>query len=160
MEPISSSLTAGREGLPERSGGSPSRAEPEAPEVAAVARAQRRRFTAAYKLSIVRAAEAAQGVGEIGALLRREGLYSSHLVMWRKQFQAAALRELSPKPRGPKANATRATDLRIQQLERENARLQRELFVSNKIIEAQKKLAEILQAMDAQDAACDGKSSS
>jgi transposase-like protein len=157
MEPMSSSPTAGREGSPERSAGLPSRDEARAPEVVAVPRAQRRRFTAEYKLSIVRAADAVQAAGEIGALLRREGLYSSHLVMWRKQFRAAALRELSPKRRGPKAKATRASDLRVAQLEREIARLQRELFVSNKIIEAQKKLAEILQAMDAEEAARDGK---
>jgi len=63
-------------------------------------RAKRRRFTAEYKLRIVRAAEAARDPGEVGALLRREGLYSSHLAGWRKQYRAGALRGLAAKKRG------------------------------------------------------------
>jgi transposase len=95
------------------------------PEVASKAR--RRRFTAAYKL------ERATTPGAIGALLRREGLYSSHLAKWR-EHQAASL---EPRRRGrkPQVNPLRA---RVAQLERENTRLQRELEKAQIIIEVQK----------------------
>src|SRR5450759_5869745 len=81
------------------------RAAPEGvvPDPELVERAARRRFTAAYKLSIVREADRCSKPGEIGALLRREGLYSSHLGKWRAQRDAGALGALEPKPRGPRA---------------------------------------------------------
>src|SRR5882672_4450129 len=68
-----------------------------------VAKAQRRRFTAEYKRRIVREADRCTKLGEIGALLRREGLYSSHLTTWRAARDRGELAGLSPKPRGPKA---------------------------------------------------------
>ena len=102
-------------------------------------RATRRRFTAAYKRQIVE--EAAQCEhGEIGALLRREGLYSSYLAKWRAEYEAGSL---SDKPRGPRANPTAAE---VKRLERENARLQRKLEQAAAIIEAQKKLARLLES--------------
>lgn len=101
--------------------------------------ATRRRFTAAYKRQIVE--EAAQcGHGEIGALLRREGLYSSYLAKWRAEYAAGSL---SDKPRGPRANPTVAE---VKRLERENARLQRKLEQAAAIIEAQKKLVRLLES--------------
>ena len=100
--------------------------------------ATRRRFTAAYKRKIVE--EAAQCVhGEIGALLRREGLYSSYLTKWRAEYEAGTL---GNKARGPRANPTAAD---VKRLERENARWQRKLAQAEAIIEAQKKLARLLE---------------
>jgi transposase-like protein len=102
-------------------------------------RAGRRRFTAAYKRQIVE--EAAQcGYGEVGALLRREGLYHSNLAKWRAEYAAGSL---SDKPRGPRANPT-ATE--VKRLERENARLQWKLEQAEAIIAAQKKLARLLES--------------
>jgi len=102
-------------------------------------RAARRRFTAAYKRQIVE--EAAQcAYGELGALLRREGLYHSNLAKWRAEYAAGSL---SDRPRGPRANPTAAE---VKRLERENARLQRKLEQAEAIIEAQKKLARLLES--------------
>jgi transposase len=98
----------------------------------------RRRFTAAYKRKIVEAA-AECAHGEIGALLRREGLYSSYLTKWRTEYEAGTL---SNKARGPRANPNAAD---VKRLERENARLQRKLEQAEAIIDAQKKLARLLE---------------
>jgi len=108
------------------------------PEVS-TGKAARRRFTAEYKLRIVREAERCTSPGAIGALLRREGLYSSHLSNWREQ-QAQSL---EPKRRGrkPTANPLAA---RVAQLERENARLQAKLEKAEIIIDVQKKVAALL----------------
>jgi transposase-like protein len=81
---------------------------------------RRRRFTAAHKLRILREADGCREPGEIGALLRREGIYSSHLALWRRQREAAAQAELDARKRGPKP---RSPDARLEELERENARL-------------------------------------
>ncbi len=98
----------------------------------------RRRFTAAYKRRIVQ--EAAQcGHGEIGPLLRREGLYYAQLATWRK---AEAEGELVDKPRGPQPNPAAAE---VKRLQRENERLQRQLQQAEAIIDAQKKLATLLE---------------
>jgi transposase-like protein len=102
---------------------------------------QRRRFTAEYKLRILREADACKQPGEIGALLRREGLYSSHLVTWRRQRDQIARAGLAARKRGPKA---RAADPRVKQLERETARLKRRLQRAEAVIEIQKKASEIL----------------
>ena len=85
-----------------------------------IAKAVRRRFTAEYKLQIVREAEQC-GQGEVGALLRREGLYSSHLTNWRQQFANGQLAGLAPKKRGPKVDPQAAE---LARLKRENERLQ------------------------------------
>ena len=74
----------------------------EMPNTEVVAKAKRRRFTAAEKLRVLREAEACRGSGEIGALLRREGLYSSYLTTWRRQQELGELEGLSPQKRGPK----------------------------------------------------------
>jgi transposase-like protein len=102
-------------------------------------RSTRRRFTVAYKRQIVEAA-AQCGYGEVGALLRREGLYHSNLAKWRAEYAAGSL---SDKPRGPRANPTAAE---VKRLERENARLQRKLEQAEAIIAAQKKLARLLES--------------
>ena len=104
-----------------------------------VAKPARRRFTAAYKLRILREAEQC-APGDLGALLRREGLYSSHLTTWRRQQDVGQLAGLAPKPRGPKVDP-QATEL--ARLKRENERLQVKLQQAEAIISAQKKLAEL-----------------
>ena len=105
-----------------------------------IARPVRRRFTAEYKLRILQEADRS-APGELGALLRREGLYSSHLSKWRRQRQAGQLAGLRPKKRGRKVDA-QAQEL--ARLERENARLQAQLERAGLIIEAQKKLLVLL----------------
>jgi transposase len=119
----------------------PSAAPPD-PEVRE--RAARRRFTAEYKLRIVREADACTGSGELGALLRREGLYSSHLTTWRRQRDAGALSALTPKKRGRPAVVTSPLARRVAELERDKAKLERRLKRAETIIEVQKKLSEIL----------------
>jgi transposase len=109
------------------------------PEV--VEKAKRRRFTPEYRLKIVRAAEACKGSGEIGALLRREGLFSSQLSTWRRQEEEGALQGLRARKRGPKV---KAVDPRVKKLEQENARLVRKLKKADTIIAFQKKVHELL----------------
>jgi transposase-like protein len=110
--------------------------DPEVPE-----RAKRRRFTAEYKLRILRQADACKGDGDLGALLRREGLYSSHLTTWRRQRDEIAEAGLKARKRGPKPTAA---DPRVKRLERENARLKQRLDEAEMVIEFQKKLSKLL----------------
>ena len=105
-------------------------------------RATRRRFSASYKLRIVQEAERCAESGELGSLLRREGLYSSHLTAWRRQYREGALSGLDGK-RGRKVKRS-SEERRIAELERENARLRRHLKRAETIIEVQKKASEIL----------------
>jgi transposase-like protein len=106
----------------------------------------RRRFTAAYKLKILEQTDGCSE-GEIGALLRREGLYSSHLSTWRRQRAEGALQALGKK-RGRKA---KPRDKEKEQLIKENARLRRKLEQAEKIIEIQKKLSALIQAAERDD---------
>ena len=122
-----------------RSPRSASDPDPEVPE-----KARRRRFTASYKLGILEAAERCTEAGEVGALLRREGLYSSHLTKWRQQRQAGALEALAPKRRGRKPRPVDPRAQRVAELERENARLRDKLAKAETIIEVQKKLSRLL----------------
>ena len=116
----------------------PSRATDPDPEVSATA--QRRRFPAEYRLRILKKADACKKPGEVGALLRREGLYSSLLTNWRRLREAGALREM----RGRRRGATpRPVDPRVKQLEAENRRLQRKLQRAETIIALQTQVAEI-----------------
>lgn len=131
---------APREGQPERSGGRPSRGRASDPEV--VSRATRRRFTAKYKASILREAERCTESGSLGAMLRREGLYSSHLANWRKQEAAQGRAGLAPKRRGPKPKPQPSA--RERQLEREKRALKKRLARAEAIIEFQKKVHALL----------------
>lgn len=112
------------------------------PEVAP--RATRRRFTAAYKLRIVQQADACTQPGEIGALLRREGLYSSHLGKWRRARDQGQLEALAPRRRGPKPDPDRALKQRLAKLERENARLKKRLETAETILEVQGNVSRLL----------------
>jgi transposase len=117
-------------------GGMPSPPDPEVPE-----KAKRRRFSAEYKLAIVREADRCTEPGQIGALLRRERLYSSHLVDWRRQRDTGALEALARK-RGPKPiDPARA---QVERLRRENERLAKRLAQAEKIIQIQGKVSELL----------------
>lgn len=102
----------------------------------------RRTFTAEYKARILREADACTKPGQIGALLRREGLYSSHLSNWRAQRDATERKALAPNKRGPAGKSAEAR--RIEQLERDNAKLQEQLRKANIIIEYQKKVHALL----------------
>ncbi len=117
------------------------------PEVRAVAK--RRQFSAAYKLSVLAQADGLTEPGAIGALLRREGLYSSHLSTWRREREAGALEALSRRG-GRKARST-PEQKRVAVLEAKNARLQRELEQARLIIEVQKKLCTLLGLPTAED---------
>lgn len=112
------------------------------PEVAA--KAKRRRFTAEYKLRIVREAAAARSPGEIGALLRREGLYSSHLADWRRQRERGELAGLSAK-RGRKPEPVNPLAKRVAELEREKRRLERKLEQAELLLDIQKKASRLLE---------------
>jgi transposase len=111
------------------------------PDPEVLAKPKRRRFTAEYRLKILRQADACKAPGELGALLRREGLYSSLLSTWRRQREQGALVALGARKRGPKP---KAVDPRVKELEKQNARLQRKLKQAEMIIEVQKKVHEIL----------------
>lgn len=112
-------------------------------------KAKRRTFTAAYKQWVLEEAEKCrEQPGGIGALLRREGLYSSHLTTWRRQQEAGQLVGLTPRKRGPKSNLEAEE---MSRLRRENGRLTRQLEKAELIIEAQKKLSEILGITLAQE---------
>jgi len=114
------------------------------PDPDLVAQATRRSFTAKYKLEILEKAEACTRPGEVGELLRREGLYTSHLTYWRKQVRDGALRELA-KPRGRKPVDRR--DEEIAKLERKLERSEAELAKARKVIEIQGNLSALLEQM-------------
>lgn len=111
------------------------------PEVAA--QAKRRRFTAEYKRNILAQADQAKGSGGIGALLRREGLYSSVLATWRRERAAGVLQALAPHKRGPQSKVDPFAE-ENQFLRRENLRLVEELRKADLVIEVQKKVAALL----------------
>lgn len=120
------------------------------PEVASTPR--RRRFTAKYKLEILRELDACTQPGQSGAILRREGLYSSHISEWRKKRAAGELQALSPKKTGrPKTSVSEATAKELEALRREKARLEDELRKARTIIEVQKKLSETLANLGTSD---------
>ena len=104
----------------------------------------RRRFTAKYKLRVLEQADGCTEPGQIGALLRREGLYSSHLTTWRRQREAGALAGLAPRKRGHKANPKNRQTQRMAELERENERLRHRLVQAETIIDVQKKVSSLL----------------
>jgi len=117
---------------------------PPRPDPEVVAEAKRRTFTAEYKLRILAEADAAAAQpGAIGALQRREGLYSSHLVTWRRERQAGILKGLTPHKRGPKSKRN-PQDEELQKLRRENQRLNEELRKAAIVIDVQKKVGALL----------------
>src|SRR5580704_8039673 len=126
------------------------------PEVAA--RARRRRYTAEFKQRILAEADAAKGSGEIGGVLRRNGLYSSHLVKWRREREAGILEGLTPHKRGPKVTADPGAP-EYQKLQRENERLADQLRKAEIVIDIQKKVAMLLGRPFPEDAERSGRPS-
>ncbi len=121
-------------------GASSSRGVPD-PELAE--RPRRRRFTAEYKLRVLREAEACTRRGEIGAMLRREGLYTSHLTAWRKQRDAGALEGLTPRKRGPRSPSPEQVELGA--LRRRLERTEADLETARRVIEVQGNVSALLE---------------
>lgn len=115
--------------------------DPEVPE-----KATRRRFTVEYKLRILREAQDCREQHQLGAMLRREGLYHSNLATWRKQVEKGTIDALSSKKRGPKARRPDPSARRIAEQEKEILKLRSNLRKAELIIEAQKKMAELFQS--------------
>jgi transposase-like protein len=128
---------------PRRSGGvstvdAAATPDPQVPE-----RPARRRFSAGYKLEVLKEADVCTEPGQVGELLRRHGLYSSHLTTWRRERELGALERLDKK-RGRKAKPRNPLAGRVAELERENRRLSRRLKQAEVVIDVQKKVSEIL----------------
>ena len=104
----------------------------------------RRRFTVDYKMKILAEAEACTELGQLGKLLRREGLYSSHLSTWRRQRDEGALAGLTPRRRGRKTKTKNPLADENEHLRRENERLTEHLRQAELIIDVQKKVSEML----------------
>ena len=124
-------------------------APPPNPEVAATAK--RRQFSLSERRRILAAADRCSKTGEIGALLRREGIYSSQLTGWRKRREATEHAALAPQKRGRKADPAIAEARRLAELTRENERLRRKLAQAHTIIDVQKKLCTLLGLPTAED---------
>ena len=123
-------------------GASPSRLASPDPEV--VARPKRRRFTAEYRLRILEEADDCTEPGDVGRLLRREGLYSSHLTKWREARRDGALRGLRSKKRGVKPKAINPRAPKVRELEAKVARLEKDLHTAHTILDVQEKVAGLL----------------
>jgi len=117
---------------------------PDVPEVEVLAKATRRRFTAEYKLKILREADTCTEPGAIGALLRREGLYSSNVTTWRAQRERGELAGLTPKKRGPAPKAKNPLAGKVAALDREVTRLTARAERAEALVDLQKKVAELL----------------
>ena len=133
------------EGARRATGASVSAVEPapRVPDPEVSAKVQRRRFSVEYRLRIVKQADACKKPGELGALLRREGLYSSQLSKWRMQYERGASQALADDTRGRKSTRN-PLDEEVQRLRRQNIRLEHRLKQAETIIEIQKKVSELL----------------
>ena len=127
-----------------RSAGAGSRDGGRAPDAEVVAKPQRRQFTAAYRLRILEEADGCQSPGEVGQILRREGLYSSHLANWRKARREGSLVALTPKKRGAKPKERNPLVPKVRELEAKVARLEKELHKAHTILDVQEKVAGLL----------------
>ena len=117
---------------------------PRAPDPEVVAKPKRRQFSAEYRLRILEEAERCTQRGEVGRLLRREGLYSSHLTAWRKARRTGSLRELAAKKRGAKPAERHPLDAKVRALEAQVALLEHELHTAHTILAVQGKVAGLL----------------
>lgn len=140
----------GERSEPSRSGGAsiplvvaPARPGPAVPDPEVGAKAVRRLFNAAYKRRILEEADQC-GPGGIAALMRREGLYSSHLTTWRKQRKSGEIAGLEPRKRGKKPVHRNPLTAENERLRRDNQRLQKRLRQAETIIDVQKKLCDVL----------------
>ena len=131
-------------GVEERSDDAPSAGANAVPDSEVVAKPKRRRFTAEYRLRILEEADRCTGADEVGQLLRREGLYSSHLANWRKARDEGALRGLRSKKRGAKPKASNPLEPKVRELETKVARLEKDLHKAYTILDVQEKVAGLL----------------
>ena len=131
-------------GVEERSDEAPGDGATPMPDAEVVARPKRRRFTAEYRLQILEEADRCTQPGDLGRLLRREGLYSSHLSAWRKARRDGALKGLSPKKRGAKAKPRNPLEPKVAELEAQVAKLEKELHQARTILDVQEKVAGLL----------------
>jgi transposase len=115
---------------------------PENPEV--LERPKRRTYSAQEKLRILADLDRCSRSGDVGALLRREGVYSSSITRWRRQRDSGVLHGLSPTKRGPKAAPPTPQDKEVALLKRENARLRKRLSQAETVIDVQKKVSQLL----------------
>ena len=115
-----------------------------APDPEVVAKPTRRQFTAEYRLRIVEEADRCTRPGEVGRLLRREGLYTSHLAAWRKARRSGSLQGLTPKKRGAKPAERNLLSPKVRQLEAKVARLEKELATAHTILDVQGKISGLL----------------
>lgn len=137
-------LLAAAEAAEERSDEAGSAAAAPTPDPEVEAKPTRRKFTAAYRLRILEEADRCRGPGEIGRLLRREGLYSSHLTNWRKARREGSLAALSPKKRGAKPKTRNPLAPKVRQLEAKLKRVEAELEKAYTILHVQEKVAGLL----------------
>ena len=114
------------------------------PEVEVAEKASRRKFSAEYKRKVLKEADTCTREGEIGALLRREGLYSSHLSVWRAARQRGEIAGLAPKKRGPKVAPPDPRDRKIVELEREARRWKARAERAEALVDLQKKVSAIM----------------
>ena len=134
-------------GVEERSDETPSAAggtRAVVPDPEVVAKPTRRQFTAAYRLRILEEADRCTKPGEVGRLLRREGLYSSHLTAWRKARRKGSLQGLSAKKRGARPSERNPLGAKVRELEEKVARLEKELHTAHTILDVQGKVAGLL----------------
>ena len=129
------------EGARRATGVSPEDAPARVPDPGVEAKPTRRRFTAEYKLRLLREVDRAREPGEVGAILRREGLYSSQLTQWRRERDRVAKAGLAARKRGP---TPKVKDPKVKQLERENAKLRRRNQRLETLVAIQKKTSELL----------------
>ena len=151
--------SGGERSEPERRGVSPADARPQPPPTEVLERPWRRTFSAAYKLQILAEADRLEGTGEIGAMLRREGLYDNYVGKWRAQRDAGALHALTAKKRGRPAAAPNPLTPDVARLTKENARLLKKLKKAEAIIEFQKKVAALLELDETDPPTSDGSAS-
>ena len=114
-------------------------------------KARRRRFTGEYKRGIVREVDGCTERGEAGAVLRREGLYSSHVTAWRAQFESGGAAALAPHKRGRKPVEVGRAEARVAELEQDVRRLQERLQRAELIIDVQKKVSQMLGVLETAD---------
>lgn len=145
MEELQGMGAGETQGARRASGVSPAPGGTRGPDPEVSAKAKRRQFSAEYKRRILREAAAAREVGEIGALLRREGLYSSNLITWRRQSERGELAGLSPKRRGRKEKAVNPLAKQVAELERDKRRLERKLEQAELLLDIQKKASRLLE---------------
>ena len=134
-------------GVEERSDEAPSAGADESPgprDTEVVAKPKRRRFTAEYRLRIVEEADRCTESGDVGRLLRREGLYSSHLTKWREAHRDGARHGLRSKKRGMKPKASNPLEPKVRELEAKIARLEKDLHTAHTILDVQEKVAGLL----------------